>query len=119
MQAGDMLHCIRANVRRLVSTPIRLERRSSVSIDGHITQATTELDLSHDRDEFGNVGFLAEKDLAVLTRIPDTVFLKTSLTVLTLKKNEIEELPEAVSSLVNLTSLNVSENQLVELPHVC
>ena len=113
-----MLHCIQADMRRLNWTPISLERRSSVSIDGHITQATTELDLSHDRDEFGNVGFLAEKNLAVLSKIPDAVFLKTNLTVLTLKKNEIDELPEAVSSLVNLTSLNVSENQLVGLPDV-
>ena len=95
-----------------------MEERTTVSIAGHIADATEELDLSHDRDEFGNVGFLAEKELAVLKKIPEAVFEKTSLVTLTLKKNEIEELPEALSALVNLTSLNVSENQLTALPDV-
>ena len=96
----------------------RMERRSSISINGHIEKAIEELDLSHDRDEFGNVGFLAEKELAVLTKIPDMVWQKHNLKMLTLKKNEIVELPEAISSLVNLEILNVSENELTKLPNV-
>jgi Leucine-rich repeat (LRR) protein len=61
-------------------------------------------------------GLLLTHGFAALQTIPQKVFLLTSITTLTLKRNEIESVPPAISQMQSLTSLNLSENALSSLP---
>jgi len=94
--------------------------KSSVkSVDDIIAQSKSSGTLnlgSCPKDDDNPEGMLLTHGFAALQTIPPKVFACTTITALTLKRNEIESLPPSISAMQSLTVLNLSENALSSLP---